>query len=223
MKMKFASLCVLSFERPDFTRKSIESLKRNTSYPHELIVNDDASADVYAIGYVRGLFNTKRLSHLILNAGSNMGVGKSFRNCIGVSSGEFIFKLDADLEYLPGWLTTVTNILENNPDVACCGLFNYRHYDRNDTRFEIIEEREDCFIVTDFVNSGYGFKREIFEKYGHTLGDDGWQQYVKDQGHLLAIPKVDVVYNFGFGKNSVYVKDGKVREVSKDPLIFKNE
>lgn len=218
--MKFASLCVLSFQRPDFNDKSLDSLKRNTHFPHELIVNDDGSKVLGTVGALMKRWNRGDISHLILNGGGNMGVGKSLRNCIGVSSGKYIFKLDADLEYQEGWLRKAVSILDKNKDVACIGLFNYRNYDVYDERFEIIEERDDCFIVSDFVNSGYGFKREIYEKYGDELGDDGWQQHVKSKGFKLAIPKQDVVVNFGFGKNSVYVQDGKVTEKSKFPKLL---
>jgi len=220
--MDFASLCLLSFERPDFLIKSFESLKRNTRFPYELIVNDDGSFNQHVSSYLTEQFFSKQISWLILNGGKNMGIGKSFRNCIGVSSGQYIFKLDADLEYFDGWLKTVTDILRNNVDVGACGLFNYQVYDPSDNRFGILEEREDCYIVEDFVNSGYGFKREIFDLYGHNLQDDGWQVYIKQQGYKLAIPKVNVVHNFGFGKNSIYVKaDGSVQGKSEFPKIFK--
>jgi len=221
--MKFASLCVLSFQRPDFNKRSLSSLRRSTRFPHELIVNDDGSTIADTPLNLIDNWKAHDISHLILNGGKNMGVGKSLRNCIGVSSGDYIFKLDADLEYMPGWLETAIGILENNPDVGCVGLFNYRNYDPNDKRFEIIEEKPDCFIVTDFVNSGYGFKREIFEEFGDELGDDGWQQYVQTKGYKLAIPKTDVTVNFGFGKNSVYVQDGKVTGKSPTPLLFGNK
>lgn len=218
--MKIASLNVLSFERKDFLEKSLNSLKLYTDYPHEIIVNDDGSSDKGIAGFLYNLYLNGDISYLILNAGKNMGVGKSLRNGIGISSGDYIFKLDADLQYMPNWLSTIIGILENNPDVGCCGLFNYRNYDKNDTRFEILEEREDCYIVTDFVNSGYGFKREIFNRYGASLGDDGWQQEVKKQSLnlKLAIPKKDVVYNFGFGKDtSTYIGSTK----SELPKVFK--
>lgn len=231
--MKFASLCVLSFRRPDFLKRSIESLHRNTKYPFELIINDDGSKDDAVYDYLEDLLSKEKVSYIIKNAGQNMGVGKAFRNGIGVSSGDLLFKLDDDLEYLPGWLTTVSNILENNGDVIACGLFNYRNYAPDDDRFQILEERDDCLIVNDFVNSGYGVRASAFEEYGHVLGDDGWHTYMRGQEYgvsngsklkwKIAIPKRDVVFNFGFGKNSVYVKDGQVRRKSEVPLIFNNE
>lgn len=218
--MKFASLCILAYERPQFLVRSFESLVKNTTYPHERIVNNDGSGDGLVQNYLENQLDLGELSFLISNGGFNMGVGKSLTNCIGISEGDYIFKLDADLEYLPNWLEITSSILENNPDVGCCGLFNYKNYDPNDDRFEILEEREDCYIVSDFVNSGYGFKRHIWEDFGYMLGDDGWQQFVKSKEYKLAIPKQDVVLNFGFGANkSVYLNTPTKSEF---PRLFPN-
>jgi len=230
--MKYASLCVLSYERPDFLIRSLESLKENTKYPYELIVNDDASLNQKVSSYLTEQYFNGHISHLILNSGQNMGVGRAFRNCIGVSNGDYIFKLDADLEYKPGWLETVVNIIENNKDAGCVGLFNYLNYVPTDERFIKLEEREDCNVVKDFVNSGYGFTRRVWDKFGHALGDDGWQVYVNGKDINLSgekrgkykslIPKEDVADNFGFGRDSVYLMPGGgVRPKSKDPKIFK--
>jgi len=219
--MKYASLCILSYERPDFLIRSLESLKKNTKYPYELIVNDDASLNQRVASYLTEQYFKGHISHLILNSGKNMGVGRSFRNCIGVSNGDYIFKLDADLEYKPGWIETAVNIIENNKDAGCVGLFNYLNYVKEDDRFVKIEEREDCNVVKDFVNSGYGFKREIFDKFGDSLGDDGWQVFVNSQGLKSLIPKEDVVINFGFGKDSIYVMPGGgTRPKSEYPKIY---
>jgi len=220
--MRFASLCLLSFERPDFLIRSLESLKRNTRYPYELIVNDDASMNQHVSSYLTEQFFSGHISHLILNAGQNMGVGRAFRNCIGVSNGDYIFKLDSDLEFKLGWLEKVINIIENNKDAGCVGLFDYLNYVSTDERFVKLEERKDCFVVKDFVNSGYGFKRILFDKYGVALEDDGWQIYVQSQGYKSLIPKEDVVVNFGFGRDSIYLMPGGgVRPKSELPKIFR--
>ena len=229
--IRFASLCVLAFERPEFLVRSLDTLLVNTKYPYELIINDDASKGWDVRSLLLERFNEGQISHLILNDGENMGVGRAFRNCVGVSNGDYIFKLDADLEYFHGWLQTAVDIIEKNEDAGCVGLFNYRDYDPDDDRFEVIEERHDCFMVTDFVNSGYGFKREIWDKFGHVLEDDGWQCEVQTRTGIdksgnefqykSLIPKQDVVVNIGFGKNSVFVNpDGTVREKSKLPKLF---
>src|SRR5688572_5605576 len=42
----FASLCVLSYERPTFLRDTLKSLKDKPGAPYELIIHDDGSKDL---------------------------------------------------------------------------------------------------------------------------------------------------------------------------------
>jgi len=222
---KYASLCVLSYQRLEFTKKCLESLL-NTSmgYNAEILVNDDGS-NPEVKDYLFGLLKERKISFLILNGGKNMGVGHSIQNCLRLSSGDYLFKIDNDLLFKPNWLETAIDILDDKT-VGCVGLFDYRNYDPNDKRFNIIDQKEKYNIVDDFVSSIYGFRRELWDKYGKELGTDGWHQYVKSQGYNLVISKEDMVENFGFGINSsIYLEkqnDGSIetRTTSNKPLIF---
>ena len=218
--MKHASLCLLAFERAEYLERTLSSLVMRTHYPYELIIHNDGSQDEN----VRKVIDKYRqyISISIENCGQNMGVGASMRRCADIATGDYIFKVDADLEFSEGWLEESVNILKNNALVDMVGCFDYQNY-TNDERFRVIKEEKDCKIVTDFVNSIYGFTRHTYENYRHLMGDDGWQQEVtKVTGNLLAITKEDVVYNFGFGLGkSVYMNsDGTQREKSTTTKII---
>lgn len=227
--MNHATLCVLSYGRLDLLRRSLDSLWRNTHYPYELIVHDDGS-DKDVTDWLYSQYKWGKISFLILNGGKNMGIGAAMHRCVDMASGEYIFKLDADLEYFPHWLEKSVAVLQNNRDVVCMGLFDYFHYDPLDERFGKIESRKDCIIVEDFVASAYGAMKYTYDFHGAQLGDDGWQQYLKNElknplianatRHKLAIPKDDVVYNFGFGERSIFVQNGKVTKKSSSSKIF---
>jgi len=209
--MKFASLCILNYERPEFFSKSFESLVENTTYLHERIVHDDSSTALPPL-------NVNAVSKLILSHGGNRGIGYSFRACADIAEGDYIYKLDADLEYKPLWLEQTTYILNTYEDVGAVGLFNYQHYNPTDERFLIEEEREHCYIVTDFVGSAFGIRRKTYEAYRQDVHDDGFQLELKKYGFKLAIPKTDVAVNFGFGmEKSVYLH---TKEYKKEPLLF---
>ena len=220
----YASLCILSYERGNLLFKGLQSLRAHTTYPHERILHDDASV----LADTRACIEMADVSYMILNKGKNRGIGQAMKACIGVSSGEYILKLDADLEYLPHWLETVVGIYETQKDVVMVGLFNYLNYAPHDTRFKILEERENCYIVEDFVNSGYLFNRHAWQCYGFGMGDDGLHQFVSkaaaENKHWtrskLAIPKRDVVINHGFSGNSVYIQNGQVAKTYKYPKIY---
>lgn len=218
--MKFASLCILSFQRLDFTKIMLPSLLETLDAKAEVIVHDNGS-DNEVKDYLLSLLKERKISWLILNGGDSMSIGKAIQNCLRVASGDYLFKIDNDLKFKKGWLSKSIKILEENKNIGCLSHFNYRHYDPNDNRFNIIKEEKDYNIVDDFVSSIYGFRRELWDKYGKELGTDGWHQFVKSQGYNLAITKEDMVENFGFGANSIFVgKDGKAREVSDLPLIL---
>lgn len=198
--MKFASLCLLSYKRPECLRECIESLVRYTTYPYELIVNADGNDEQSNIEYLLSLYKSKRISKLILNNGENRGVGKSFANCVAVSDGDFICKIDTDLTFRPGWLEEGVRILEEGL-INAVSFFNYRHYDPSDTRFEIISGKDDYAIVNDFVSSIYLFNRKDLKLGGYDQ-DDGFHTKLRP----LAITSEDFVSNHGFGvTKSTYV------------------
>lgn len=181
----------------------LDSIKKTLDYPCEIIVNLD-SADIETHMVLEESFNKGDISKLILNNGNNRGVGRSFENCLGLAEGNYIFKIDADLIFKPHWLSTAIKILDDNADIGGISLFDYIHYNPEETRFNHLEEREDCIIVDDFVSSIYGFRWYSWEEMSPYLpmADDGFHK----QLGKIAITKQDYVTNQGFGLGkSVYV------------------
>jgi len=223
---KYCSICVLSYQRLDFLKKMMNSLLTvDSGYQMEICVHDDGSDDEIQ-EYLHQLVKEKKISYLIQNCGKNRGIGEAVRNCFKVASGDYLFKVDTDLEFKDGWLKEAVRILDDG--VGSVSLFNYNHYDPSDARFKIEQEKENCFIVSDFVSSIYGVRREVYEQYKDKLDTDGWHQYIKGQGYDLAITKEDKVSNFGFGiGKSIYVTVNEKGEpvatkTYELPLIFKD-
>ena len=221
---EYASVCVLSYKRIDYLRRMMASLlTTDAGYPMEIIVHDDGS-DQRVTNYLYDLLAKKRISYLILNGGKNRGIGEAIRNCFKVASGKYLFKVDTDLTFEDGWLKKGVEILQDK-EVGAVSLFNYNHYDPNDDRFKVEKTKETHLVVSDLVSSIYGVREAIYEEYKDKLSTDGWHQYIKEQGHDLAISDVDLVQNFGFGiGKSIYVteEDGKPvpTKTHKDPLLF---
>lgn len=185
--------------------------------------------------YLFSLLKEKKISYLVLNAGENRGVGRSFQNCLGLAEGDYIFKIDTDLTFQPGWLSTTVKALDDNPDIGAISLFDYNHYDPNDDRFKPenchLETRDEIVVVKDFVSSIYGFRRSDLNKavnpklvYNITdinIPDDGMHQ----QFGSMAITKKDFVKNQGFGVyKSVYISGTEEAPYKtptfNEPLIF---
>jgi len=244
--MDFASLAVLSYRRPEFLQRSLESLRRNTFYPHELIVHDDGSDMNWFLLYNKTW--TREISTAIINTGMNMGVGEALHRCWSAAKGKYLAKLDADLVYTKGWLEEGVRLLENHKDVGALGFFAYLvpnpdHQitrDREDPSKDnsLIEVRlnaagePEIEIVHDFVSSAMLIRREHFEKYGVERGssafaeDVGLKRTMQEDGLLMALTPKDWIKNAGFGLGkSVVVTPGEkgepvVTAISQEPLLF---
>lgn len=207
--MKFASLCVLAYKRPESLKQCLESIFATVDYPHEIIVNLDGD-DSGNSEYLFNLYKQKRISKLVMQSGNNRGVGRSLANCVGVAEGEYIFKIDTDLIFQPKWLSTTVKGLDDFPEIGSISLFDYRHYDPNDERFNHYDELGNFWLVDDFVTSVYAFKREYLQLRGWDE-DDGFHKIIQMSGKKekvihLAITKEDMCKNTGFGVGkSTYV------------------
>lgn len=240
--MRFASLCILSYKRPDFLRETIQSIKQNTEFPYELLVHSDGSDTEWL--WIEDLMWAREISTAIFNTGSNMGVGEAIHRLFSCSKGDYLAKLDADLVFKPGWLTLGVSLLDKYADIGAVGWFAYPHpsehkitRNRKDPSKDnsLIEIREDCEIVHDFVSSAMLIRRKEWEKYGIERGseafaeDIGLKERMKKDGLLMAITKSDYIENVGFGlEKSVVVRPDRmgqpqVTKICKWPLVFRNE
>jgi len=226
-----ASLVVLSFNRPQFLHQTIASLKRNTEYPHELIVVDDGSMDPANVEFLMRLYGAKELSTLVLNAGRNQGVGASINRGFHAAHGKWLFKLDSDLEYRPQWLEKAVAILETFPEIGVLGLFRYWHDPCDWRKMLIRREERDGLVVQvaeDQVGSTMAMSRETYESHGDFIegsyafgADYEYKMALKRGGRWIALPDEDLVENFGFGLTTTSLRwKGEPVTVSKVPLIF---
>ena len=204
--MSFASLCVLSFNRKKYLERSLETLWANTKYPYELIVLDDGSSERAVQEYIFQLARAKKVSTILMNTDHNMGIGIAVNRGFQIARGDYLFKLDADLDYKPGWLEHCVQLLEKHPLIGCMGLFKYWHRPCNFPD-ELIQTHEDYHEVIDFVGSAIGMRREVYDEFGlwyelqHSFGEDKqFKVAVGDGGFQMALPLEDVAVNFGFGE-----------------------
>ena len=241
--MDFASLAVLSYKRPQLLQQSLDSLKRNTFYPHELIVHDDGSDHNWFLLY--NMTWARELSTVVINTGMNMGVGEALHRCWACAKGKYLVKLDADLQYTKGWLEEGVRLMDSHKDVGALGFFAYlipnpqhritRNREDPDKDNTFIEIRNDEIeIVHDFVSSAMLIRRDHYEKYGPVergsrafAGDIMLKRRMQEDGLLMAITPKDWMKNVGFGldKSVVVTPDEKtgeptVTKIAQEPLLF---
>lgn len=147
--MSYTSLCLLSYNRPDFLRECVASIHANAGAPFELIVHDDGSSDPRCRIALDELLQANLISTVISNpAGHNQGVGTAINRMFKIASGDIMVKLDQDLLMLPGFnLKLRALLLENQrnqrrqevanegsvgrcaqePRIGLLGLLHYHH------------------------------------------------------------------------------------------------
>lgn len=239
MQAEYASICLLSFERPKFVRRMIASAIGNAHYPLELIVHDDGS-DEETVEVLREFHRNGVISLLMLNApGHNEGQGVALRRMFAAATGDPIVKMDHDLEFAPGWLKLCIALLEAQrraiesgvplaqgraPRIGALGLFKYHHLPVHHED-HIIESWEDDGIPweehEDFVGSCMVIPRAAYERFGPfdirstAFAEDALfkKAIAREVGWCNALFPEDIATNFGFGlgKSTVAVEgeDGR--------------
>lgn len=225
MSNDYASLVLLTYKRPDFTDRTLTSLKAAKNHtPYELIVVDDGSRDGNWPMLLSAL-REREISSLVVNAGENMGVGTGINRGFQIATGKYLVKLDADLLYEDGWLDAGVALLEADPGIATVGFFDYHNYVANDPRFNkvgpVVREGQTIgHYVDDYVGSAFMLRRWDFLTFGIDVLDPAakesfwrgfpvgsaafaedveWKQYMTKNGKRHAITDRDFIHNFGFG------------------------
>jgi glycosyltransferase involved in cell wall biosynthesis len=230
----FASVCVLSYERPELLHACLESL-RDGRADFELIVHDDGSKDPRVRQLLWDLQGKGGISHLLLQApGQNEGVGEAVRKCFAVAQGDLLIKVDQDLVFAPGWLRDTRRILEDAA-VGAVGSFAY-HHDPVDVEKTTLDQCDGYFTVEDFVGSSFAIPRHVYENpkvgpiehHSPAFSEDvGLKDRIRKVGYELALPDDNLAVNvgFGLGPSTVNVSqrdDGTVetRAINDGPLVF---
>lgn len=232
---KFASCCLLSYNRPQFVEEAILTLTGNANFPLELIVHDDGSTDLGVREVLRRFVDSGAISTLIENPpGHNEGVGLATRRMFDIAQGDPLIKIDQDLIFQPNWLSRTVEVLERNwhtaqsgdpdaePFIGALGLFKYEcapvhHAEMFRRSWTYWHE------VSDFVGSVFAVPRAYYEEYGpFPTHSDAFAEDVEFKTRLqsndlaLGLTPDDLVVNrgFGLGPSTVAVDDGEGRPTS---------
>ena len=113
------SIIVVTYGQLAFTRKCLESLIRNTSYPTlEIIVVDNGSTDGTP-RYLRHLAANDPRITVVLNS-DNRGFAAANNQGLSIASGEVLVLLNNDTELSPGWYVPLLQHVVD-PDIGLVG------------------------------------------------------------------------------------------------------
>lgn len=115
-----ATLCVVNYRTPEFTRLCLRSIRKFTQQPYEVIVIDNDSQDA-SVDYLRGLPWIRLIERRNANdAGGGDAHGAALDLALSECRTEFFVSLHSDsIVRRPGWLGDL--IGHFGPQTACVG------------------------------------------------------------------------------------------------------
>ncbi len=147
-KKNYATIVITTYNRPKFLERAIYSCKsQNTQYEFEIIVVDDNGIGSEHQKETEKLVKSnKEVVYLPLEKNSGACVARN--KGAKLASGEFLFFLDDDDEFLPAKLEEQMKYLNQNPQMDGCLAGFVR---KNEAEQEIISGSNDP-VVGDFKN-----------------------------------------------------------------------
>ncbi|MBI4375734.1 MAG: glycosyltransferase family 2 protein [Elusimicrobia bacterium] len=112
------SIIVPCFNGWDYTRQCLESLRRWTQQPYEIIVVDNGSSDATSRLKPR---SNPRLS-VVRNA-ANLGFARAINQGMRAARGRYLVWLNNDAVVTPGWLDRLISAAERAPWVGAAGPY----------------------------------------------------------------------------------------------------
>jgi glycosyltransferase involved in cell wall biosynthesis len=146
------SVCIPTYNRPDYLRQSIESVLSQSFSDYELIISNNASEDSTAA--VIGSFKDFRIVHI--KKEKNIGLVENFNSCLAAAKGEFITVFHDDDHMLPDNLSLKVRALEKNERAGLVHS-NFNIMDENGST---IKKSAHFIDSQDFVEQGSSFLRK---------------------------------------------------------------
>jgi glycosyltransferase involved in cell wall biosynthesis len=240
--MNHATLCVLSYNRPQFLPRCLETA-RDAGVPLQIIVHDDGSTDGELLSYLYQAHSEGLISTLILNApGYNEGQGTALNTMFRRATGDPIIKVDHDLEFQPGWMLKVREILRDRR-VGLLGLFKYELDPVDWRKTGVVRGTPATELRDEDLGPpiGYSFHTHIcgsamviprcvwralgpFEEHSEAFAEDAvFQSRVRESFSWdCALPDEDLVRNHGFGvgPSTVVIAPNTVQPIHHEPRIY---
>lgn len=221
------SLMMVTYNRIELTKKTIENIKKKTPEEYNLIIVDNGSTDG-TVEYLKTLD-----CHLILNK-ENLGIAKGRNQALWKADQlgtEWYCTVDNDIDVPDGWLTKCINILKDNPAYGAIGInFEPKSYQLVKINNHIFQEKPRgnlgtaCMVFGRKLHSAIGFFKE-YNKYGLEDSDFGARArvskfklgYLKENGIHLG---EDNGKTDEYRKFKTYEHDSKVVEFMQNCVLY---
>ncbi|HSF08629.1 MAG TPA: glycosyltransferase [Nitrospirales bacterium] len=176
---KFVNICMVTFNRLEFTKQSITGLFQHTCFPHVITVVDNGSTDGTP-EYLQALLKEGFITNLILLP-ENVGIAKASNLAWSQEpESEYYLKLDNDIVIQkPGWLSNMVDVIDHIPELGAIAYsFEPVSYPVRETRGVRIRPKDGnvngaCTLIPKRTHQILGFWCEDYGLYGEEDADYG--------------------------------------------------
>lgn len=127
-----ADVMIVTYNRLELTKQTLNCIFENTDYPYNLIFVDNASKDG-TVEYLYEICGDKVNERGFLKSfkiqcnKQNLGIAVGRNQALQLSEGDWLSTMDNDVLVPKGWLTNCINILNKNPRYGMLGV-NMENY-----------------------------------------------------------------------------------------------
>ncbi|MGG3799024.1 glycosyltransferase [Metabacillus fastidiosus] len=208
------SIIILTYNKLDYTKQCIESIRQYTNKDHyEIIVIDNNSTD----GTIEWLKNQDDIKKIFNQ--ENLGFPKGCNQGIGVATGDNILLLNNDVVVTQDWLTNLTTALYSSEDIGAVGPVtnSAAYYTALPVNYETLQEMHDfsrefnlsdsskweerlkligyCMLIRKEAVNKVGFLDERFTP--GNFEDDDYSLRLRKAGYKLLICKDTFIHHYG--------------------------
>lgn len=185
------SIIIINYNVSDLLINCINSIKKQITIPHEIIIVDNASSHIE----VEKLKTVQNSNKIILNS-VNIGFGKAVNCGVEHARGEHFLILNPDTLFIDNSLEHAVELINKDDNL---GLISPKVFNKNNC-FEPTAKRFPTFtffIYQIFYLGKLPFKNRIMHKYYYNYADFAKEQVVDDVVGCAILMKKDVFNKIG--------------------------
>lgn len=112
---ELCSIIILSFNQVTYTKQCLESIRKYTDYPYEIIMIDNAS-DQETITYLEEQEDIVLIKNKI-----NKGFAGGCNQGMELAKGNYLLLINNDTIVTKNWLSNMVKLMESDPEIAMVG------------------------------------------------------------------------------------------------------
>lgn len=223
------NITMVTFDRLEFTQRSIDSIADTAGYPYTLTVVDNASQDG-TVALLRDLHARGIVHHLILNS-ENKGVAYAANQGWAVGGKTYYMKIDNDIVFTQtGWLARIVEACDALKDVGAIAYnFETTSYPTHVVNGLRMRPKKGnvggcCVLIPERVHRLVGYWCEDYWPYSEEdfdmyvrLRQIGLRSYYMDDEDVgLHLPEGKASPLLNRGRNSVFDEGDPAYRAQKD-------